>query len=150
MSATLKAAFGVLHRASRSDRAVAASLRKDRLRRLLAMFREHSIEFEAAISLDFGHRSAHETELAESLIVESANKRALHQLDHWIRPRSVATQLPFLPGGWRRRRLPRRVGLSHLQQGKAGFLPASLRYHRFDRSLFMARGSSAPQRQCAG
>jgi len=109
MSTKLKAAFDVLHRASRSDLTVPTSLRKDRLRRLLAMLRKHSIEFEAAISSDFGHRSAHETELAESLIVESAIKRALHQLDYWMRPKRVATQLPFLPGS--NRLIPQPLGV---------------------------------------
>lgn len=94
----MRAAFDILHRASRNDLVVSPSLRKDRLRRLLALFRKHSSEFKAAIGADFGHRSAHETELAESLVVEAGIKRALHQLGHWMRPKRVATQLPFLPG----------------------------------------------------
>jgi hypothetical protein len=60
-SPTAQAALNVLRRALHGDLHVASSLRKDRLRRLLALLREHSTEFEAAISADCDHRSAHET-----------------------------------------------------------------------------------------
>ena len=42
-----------------------ASARRDRLARLLAMVRERERDFVAAIDRDFGHRSSHETRLAE-------------------------------------------------------------------------------------
>ena len=39
--------------------------RRDRVARVLALTREHESDLAAAISRDFGHRSAHETRLAE-------------------------------------------------------------------------------------
>jgi len=108
-SPDVQASFAILHRASRSDLLVSASQRKDRLRRLLALLKQHATEFAAAISADFGHRSAQETELAESLIIEFGIKHALNQLDHWMRPKRVATQLPFLPGS--NRLIPQPLGV---------------------------------------
>jgi coniferyl-aldehyde dehydrogenase len=75
----------------------------------LALLRECSTEFESAISADFGHRSAHETEFAESLVVEAGIKHALRQLEHWMRPKRVATQLHFLPGS--NRLIPQPLGV---------------------------------------
>lgn len=107
--ASVQAAFGALHRASRSDLSVSASLRKDRLRRLLALLREHATEFKAAISADFGHRSPQETELAESFIVEAGIKHARRHLARWMRPKRVTTQLHFLPGS--NRLIPQPLGV---------------------------------------
>jgi coniferyl-aldehyde dehydrogenase len=105
----LPATFRALRDAARAEVHVAASVRKDRLRRLLALLRQHGSAFEAAISADFGHRSAHETRLAEAVVVESGIKLALRDLDSWMRAKRVATQLPFLPGS--NRLMPQPLGV---------------------------------------
>ena len=45
------------------------AVRKDRLDRLAAMGEKHASQIVEAISADFGHRSPHETRMAELLIV---------------------------------------------------------------------------------
>jgi coniferyl-aldehyde dehydrogenase len=105
----METAFRVLHQASRGEVNVAASVRKERLRRLLALLKAHAVEFEAAISADFGHRSAHETRLAETFMVEAGIKLALRRLDGWMRAKRIATELPFMPGS--NRLIPQPLGV---------------------------------------
>ena len=107
--AALESSFRAMHQASRSEISVTASLRRDRLRRLLALVTENATEFEAAISADFGHRSVHETRLAETLTVEAGVKLALRRLASWMRSKRVRTQLPFMPGS--NRLMPQPVGV---------------------------------------
>ena len=95
---SLTSSFARLRQASRSDTAVSAGLRQDRLRRLLALLAAHTDSFAEAISADFGHRSVHETRLAEVLVVEAGIKHALRHVEGWMRPRRVRTTLPFWPG----------------------------------------------------
>ena len=92
-----------------------ASARRDRLARLLAMVRERERDFVAAIDRDFGHRSSHETRLAELYIVTAAARHALANVRRWMRPRRIATPIHLLPGrSWigvatRRGRIQRRT-----------------------------------------
>ena len=78
-----------------------AATRRDRLARLLAMVREREADFVAAIDRDFGHRSAHETRLAELYIVAAGARHALANVRRWMRPRRVATPIQLLPGSAR-------------------------------------------------
>jgi len=78
-----------------------ASARRDRLARLLAMVRERERDFVAAIDRDFGHRSSHETRLAELYIVTAAARHALANVRRWMRPRRIATPIHLLPGSAR-------------------------------------------------
>ncbi|MER8750482.1 coniferyl aldehyde dehydrogenase [Mesorhizobium sp. M1050] len=73
-------------------------VRKDRLKRLLALTARHEAEVCAAIDADFGGRSAHETRLAELFVVRAGIRHALSHLSGWMRERRVATTMPFLPG----------------------------------------------------
>jgi coniferyl-aldehyde dehydrogenase len=107
--AAMESSFHVLHQASRSEPSVAAGVRRDRLRRLRALLMQHMTEFEAAISADFGHRSTHETRLAEILTVEVGVKLALRRLDGWMQSKRIRTQLPFMPGS--NRLMPQPVGV---------------------------------------
>ena len=52
------------------------SVRKDRLKRLLALTERHEADICAAIDADFGGRSAHETRLAELFVVRAEIGRA--------------------------------------------------------------------------
>ncbi|TGT09746.1 coniferyl aldehyde dehydrogenase, partial [Mesorhizobium sp. M8A.F.Ca.ET.213.01.1.1] len=73
-------------------------VRKDRLKRLLALTEKHEAEICAAIDSDFSARSAQETRLAELFVVRAGVRHALSHLRSWMRERRVATSLPFLPG----------------------------------------------------
>lgn len=73
-------------------------VRKDRLKRLLALTEQHEADICAAIDADFGGRSAHETRLAELFVVRAGIRHALSHLKSWMRERRVATTMPFLPG----------------------------------------------------
>ncbi|TPJ20480.1 coniferyl aldehyde dehydrogenase [Mesorhizobium sp. B2-7-3] len=84
-------------------------VRKDRLRRLLALTERHETEICAAIDADFGGRSAHETRLAELFVVRAGIRHALAHVGGWMRERRVATTLPFLPG--RNRLVPQPLGV---------------------------------------
>jgi coniferyl-aldehyde dehydrogenase len=108
-SEALEASFGLVRDASRRDIAVAAATRKDRLRRLLRLLDARTDDFAEAISTDFGHRSVHETRLAEALVVESAIKFALRSLDRWMRPKRIRTGWQFWPGS--NRLLPQPLGI---------------------------------------
>ncbi|ESY80551.1 coniferyl aldehyde dehydrogenase [Mesorhizobium sp. LNHC221B00] len=73
-------------------------VREDRLKRLLALTERHEADICAAIDIDFGGRSTHETRLAELFVVRAGIRHALSHLKGWMRERRVATTLPFLPG----------------------------------------------------
>jgi coniferyl-aldehyde dehydrogenase len=85
------------------------AVRKDRLKRLLALTERHEAKICAAINADFGSRSTHETRLAELFVVRAGIRHTLSHLKGWMRERRVATTLPFLPG--RNRLLPQPLGV---------------------------------------
>ena len=72
--------------------------RLDRLARLLALVRERERDLVDAIDADFGHRSSHETRLAELYIVAAGAKHAMRSLPRWMRRRKVATPVQLKPG----------------------------------------------------
>jgi coniferyl-aldehyde dehydrogenase len=74
-----------------------AGTRRDRLARLSRIVTEHEPELIAAIDRDFGHRSAHETRLAELYVVAAETRTAIRRLAQWMRPRRVPTPLHLLP-----------------------------------------------------
>lgn len=84
-------------------------VRKDRLKRLLALTERHEAEICAAIDSDFTGRAAQETRLAELFVVRAGIRHAVRHLRGWMRERRVATSLPFLPG--RNRLLPQPLGV---------------------------------------
>ena len=78
--------------------------RRDRLERLLRLADRHETTFIQAIDADFGGRSAHETRLAELLVVRSGIRYALRHLNRWMRMQRIPTAPYFRPG--RNRLLP--------------------------------------------
>jgi len=84
-------------------------VRKDRLKRLLALTERHEADICAAINADFGGRSTHETRLAELFVVRAGIRHSLSHLKGWMRERRVATTMPFLPG--RNRLVPQPLGV---------------------------------------
>jgi coniferyl-aldehyde dehydrogenase len=85
-----------------------AAIRRGRLTRLLDVLADEAA-FVAALELDFGHRSAHETRLAELYIVAAEARHARRHVARWMRPQRVRTPLRLWPGRARVLREPRGV-----------------------------------------
>jgi coniferyl-aldehyde dehydrogenase len=94
----LQQAFARMQTAFDADRAPGLAVRRDRLARVARMTRQHARDIIAAISADFGHRSPHETLIADLLAVDEAIKHARRHLARWMRPQRVATALMYRPG----------------------------------------------------
>ncbi|MEO8674385.1 MAG: coniferyl aldehyde dehydrogenase [Casimicrobiaceae bacterium] len=73
------------------------AVRRDRLDRLLHLTQTHQGAIIDAISADFGHRSRHETDLADIFVVISAIRHTHRHLRRWMRARRVPTPLHLLP-----------------------------------------------------
>ena len=102
-AASLLAAQRAAHAA---DPAPTYAVRIDRLNRLARMLDEHAMDFVAAITQDFGNRSAHETLLAEVGITGTAIAGTKRHLKGWMRTRRPSTSLAYLPGRNRLMRQP--------------------------------------------
>lgn len=74
-----------------------AAVRIDRLDRLLKMSEEATESLITAISSDFGHRSRHETLLAELSMSQAAIRNAKRHLKAWMKARRVSTPLAYQP-----------------------------------------------------
>ena len=79
------------------DGAPSMMQRKANLDKLAALVRDHKHEIAAAISADFGHRSTHETMLAEVFPTLAAIKYMKRNLGKWMRPERRHTDLLFKP-----------------------------------------------------
>ena len=75
----------------------AFDVRRDRVDRLLHLTETHQDSIIDAISADFGHRSRHETGLAEIFIALSAIRHTRRHLRRWMKARRVPTPLHLLP-----------------------------------------------------
>jgi coniferyl-aldehyde dehydrogenase len=82
------------------------AVRRERLERLLKMTEAHANEIARAISDDFGHRSVHETQLADILLIIGGIRNARRWVGKWMKPRHMHTALHFLPGSSRLIRQP--------------------------------------------
>jgi coniferyl-aldehyde dehydrogenase len=78
--------------------APSASERKAVLRRLEKLLKDHQTDLARAISTDFGHRSRHETLLAEVFATISGIKHSARHLASWMKPEHRSVALHFLPG----------------------------------------------------
>jgi coniferyl-aldehyde dehydrogenase len=72
-------------------------VRRDRLDRLHRVTVAHHDAIIDAVSADFGHRSRHETNLAEIFVVMSAIRHTQRHLRRWMKARGVPTSLHLLP-----------------------------------------------------
>lgn len=108
--ALLRLRFDALRAAFAREPYPDLAVRRDRIARLAAIVRDHEDDFVAAIGRDFGHRSAHETRLAELFIVASEARHALRRLARWMRPVRVPTPIQLKPG--RARVLPQPLGVA--------------------------------------
>ena len=111
----LSGVFGRMIELSRASPPPTLAERLDRLARLRALTSDNEARFASAISADFGHRSATETAIAETLFVLGEIKHATQHLKRWIAPQRVPTQIQFLPG--RNRLIPQPLGVAHVPGG---------------------------------
>ena len=94
----MRATFDAMHVASRRDPAPEWPARKRRLQSLLALLRDNQSRIATAISTDFGHRAAQETQLLELFPSLEAVRHALKHGASWMRDERRSTSLWFLPG----------------------------------------------------
>lgn len=71
------------------------SQRKDRIRRAMALVKEHGEEFAKAMSADFGNRSYHQSMLTDIAATVGAGTHALKHLDGWAKPEKRKVQFPL-------------------------------------------------------
>jgi len=71
------------------------SQRKDRIRRAIALVKEHGEAFAKAMSTDFGNRSAHQSMLTDIAATVGAGNHALKHLEQWARPEKRKVQFPL-------------------------------------------------------
>ncbi len=94
--------------AYRLERMPSLAVRKDRLRRIIAMTDSHALALADAMSQDFGHRSKHESLSADVLSVKGSAQHAIGNLQRWMRVRRTSGW--FLPGG--NRLMPQPLGVA--------------------------------------
>jgi len=102
--------FDRLRRACDASPEVPWTTRADRLGRLKSLVADNAAAFAAAISADFGHRSAHETDLLEVFPSLSGINHSLSHGRRWMRGEGRATGLWFLPA--RSRVTPQPLGVA--------------------------------------
>jgi coniferyl-aldehyde dehydrogenase len=82
----LKSALSLQRTAYQAHPVPSYAERVDDLKRLRAFLLAHQPAIEAAISADYGHRSAHETRLAELVPAVDGVKHTLRHLKRWMKP----------------------------------------------------------------
>jgi coniferyl-aldehyde dehydrogenase len=96
-SDSLTRLFGRQREAFAADRYPDVAARRDRLERIADIVKRHERALVTAIDRDFGHRSAHETRIAELYIVAAEARHAIRSLPRWMKPTRVATPWHLLP-----------------------------------------------------
>lgn len=71
------------------------SQRKDRIRRAMALVKEHGEAFAKAMSADFGSRSMHQSMLTDIAATVGAGSHALKHIDIWAKPEKRKVQFPL-------------------------------------------------------
>ncbi|MFY8095633.1 MAG: coniferyl aldehyde dehydrogenase [Niveispirillum sp.] len=94
----LSAAVGLLRDGWRRDGGLALGRRDDALDHLGRALLKYQAALVEAVSQDFGHRSPHETKLADIHASLSAIRHARRHFRRWMHTRRVDVALPFLPG----------------------------------------------------
>ncbi len=74
---------------------VTADVRRDRLKRCIAMMQVHGNDFATAMSEDFGHRSHEQSMLTDIAASISPARHALKNLDKWMRPERRSVLFPL-------------------------------------------------------
>lgn len=97
-STQLQEAFSRSRAASRQEMAVPLSVRRQRLAALEALLRDNMAALCVAVSTDFGHRSAHETQLLEIFPSLEGIRHTRNHLAAWMKPQRRSVSLWFQPG----------------------------------------------------
>lgn len=74
---------------------VSESVRRDRLKRCIAMMADHGAAFAAAMSDDFGHRSHEQSMMTDIGVSIGAAKHALKHLSSWMRAEKRPVRFPM-------------------------------------------------------
>ena len=96
-SSAMHHAFAAARRAYEGERMPHATLRREALSRLQNLLTGNMGAIEAAISADFGNRSAHETRLLEIFPAVAAVRDARKHLKSWMKPKRFWASMWFLP-----------------------------------------------------
>ena len=104
-----RAEFERMHAASRQEPPFPRGRRERLLDALTALVHDHIDRIAAAISTDFGHRSAHETWLLEVFPSLESCRHARRHLGRWMKPRRRPVSIWFQPG--RARIIPQPLGV---------------------------------------
>ena len=98
--------FALQRDAFARERFPSYAVRKSRVERLLKIVTKHEKALCVAVAKDFGHRSHHETRLAELFFVAAEARTTLRHLREWMSTRRVSTPLHLLPASSRILRQP--------------------------------------------
>ncbi|QIG52852.1 coniferyl aldehyde dehydrogenase [Altererythrobacter sp. BO-6] len=71
------------------------SMRKDRIKRAMALIKDHGENLAKAMSADFGNRSMHQSMLTDVAATVSAGKDALKHMDKWAQTSRRKVQFPL-------------------------------------------------------
>jgi len=71
------------------------SQRKDRIKRAIALVKDHGEAFAKAMSADFGSRSMHQSMLTDIAATVGAGTHALKHIDQWSKPEKRKVQFPL-------------------------------------------------------
>ncbi len=71
------------------------AMRKDRIKRAMALLNEHADDLCKVMSADFGNRSTYQSMLTDINATVSAGKQALSHMDKWARPEKRKVQFPL-------------------------------------------------------
>lgn len=89
--------FDVQRRAWAAHGALSVARRDEALEALAAALVRHADDFARVIAQDFGHRSAHETKLADLYPVVAGLRHARRHFRRWMRPRRRPIRMMFQP-----------------------------------------------------
>lgn len=78
-----------------ADRPEPMSVRKDRIKRAIALVKENGEAFTKAMSADFGNRSIQQSMLTDIAATVGAGKDALKHMDSWARTEKRKVQFPL-------------------------------------------------------
>ena len=96
-TAGLAELFERQHNAARAQADVPLALRRDRLRRVAALWQTHERALAQAVAEDFGLRGERLTQVADGLVLASVLHDLRRNLARWSRPRRVRTPLHLQP-----------------------------------------------------
>lgn len=71
------------------------SVRKDRVKRAMALIKDHGEEFSRAMAADFGNRSISQSMITDIAATYGAGKHALKHVDKWSRTEKRKAQFPL-------------------------------------------------------